>query len=51
MTKTPVVAHKFTLIEDLYEPAEFVGAERIQSSTFPDLQLKVEQVFSAGDEQ
>jgi Uma2 family endonuclease len=51
MTKTPAVAHKFTLIEDLYEPAEFVGAERIQSSTFPDLQLTVEQVFSAGDEQ
>ncbi|WP_414574541.1 Uma2 family endonuclease [Anabaena sp. CCY 9402-a] len=41
----------FTLIEDLYEPAEFVDAERIQSSTFPDLQLTVEQVFSAGDEQ
>ncbi|MBD2362889.1 Uma2 family endonuclease [Anabaena minutissima FACHB-250] len=40
----------FTLIEDLYESAEFVGAERIQSSTFPDLQLTVEQVFFAGDE-
>jgi Uma2 family endonuclease len=37
----------FTLIEELYEPVEFVGAERIQSQIFPELQLTVEQVLAA----
>jgi Uma2 family endonuclease len=39
----------FTLIEELYEPVEFVGTEFIQSATFPGLKLTVEQVLSAED--
>jgi len=39
----------FTLIEELYEPAEFVGTQRILSPTFPELQLTVEQVLSIED--
>ncbi|MBD2503770.1 Uma2 family endonuclease [Anabaena azotica] len=39
----------FTLIEELYEPVEFVGTEFIQSATFPELRLTVEQVLSAED--
>ncbi|MEH1794138.1 Uma2 family endonuclease [Nostoc sp.] len=37
----------FTLIEELYEPVEFVGSDRIQSQTFPQLELTVEQVLTA----
>jgi Uma2 family endonuclease len=37
----------FTLIEELYEPREFFGSDRIQSQTFPELELTVEQVFAA----
>lgn len=46
----------FTLIEELYEPAEFVGSNvlrqaatrlRIQSQTFPELELTAEQVLTA----
>jgi len=37
----------FTLIEELYEPAEFVGSEQIQSQIFPELKLTVEQVLTA----
>ncbi|MBU7581776.1 MAG: Uma2 family endonuclease [Nostoc sp. TH1S01] len=39
----------FTLIDELYEPAEFVGSERILSPTLPELTLTVEQVLSAED--
>jgi Uma2 family endonuclease len=39
----------FTLIDELYEPAEFVGADKILSATFPELKLTVEQVLSAED--
>ncbi len=39
----------FTLIEELYEPAEFVGSDRIQSQIFPELKLTVEQVLTAQD--
>jgi Uma2 family endonuclease len=39
----------FTLIEELYEPAEFVGSEQIQSQIFPELKLTVEQVLTAED--
>ncbi|BCL38623.1 hypothetical protein NSMS1_50700 [Nostoc sp. MS1] len=39
----------FTLIEELYEPVEFVGTEFIQSPTFPELKLTVEQVLCAED--
>jgi Uma2 family endonuclease len=39
----------FTLIEELYEPAEFVGSEQIQSQIFPELKLTVEQVLTAQD--
>ena len=39
----------FTLIEELYEPVEFFGTDRIQSQTFPKLELTVEQVLSAED--
>ncbi|MBW4686241.1 MAG: hypothetical protein KME40_14360 [Komarekiella atlantica HA4396-MV6] len=43
----------FTLIEELYESAEFVGSDvlrqadtrlRIQSQTFPELELTAEQI-------
>ncbi len=37
----------FTLIEELYEPVEFVGSQCIQSPTFPQLELTVEQVLTA----
>lgn len=37
----------FTLIEELYEPVEFVGSEQIQSQIFPELKLTVEQIFTA----
>lgn len=39
----------FTLIEELYEPLEFVGEDHIQSQTFPEIALTVEQVLTAGD--
>ncbi|MEH2301070.1 Uma2 family endonuclease [Nostoc sp.] len=39
----------FTLIEELYEPVEFFGTDRIQSQIFPKLELTVEQVLSAED--
>ncbi|MBD2595350.1 Uma2 family endonuclease [Nostoc spongiaeforme FACHB-130] len=39
----------FTLIDELYEPAEFIGSEKILSATFPELKLTVEQVLSAED--
>ncbi|WP_263975736.1 hypothetical protein [Amazonocrinis nigriterrae] len=39
----------FTLIEELYEPLEFVDGDYIQSQTFPDMALTVEQVLAAGD--
>jgi Uma2 family endonuclease len=39
----------FTLIEELYEPLEFVGGDHIQSQTFPEIVLTVEQVLAAGD--
>lgn len=39
----------FTLIEELYEPVEFVGNEHIQSQIFPELELTVEQVLTAED--
>ncbi|WP_199326188.1 Uma2 family endonuclease [Nostoc parmelioides] len=39
----------FGLIEELYEPVEFVGTESIQSQIFPELRLTVEQVLSAED--
>ncbi|ABA23801.1 Protein of unknown function DUF820 [Trichormus variabilis ATCC 29413] len=39
----------FSLIDELYEPVEFVGTESIQSLTFPELRLTVEQVLSAED--
>ncbi|MCC5618098.1 Uma2 family endonuclease [Nostoc sp. CHAB 5836] len=37
----------FTLIQELYEPVEFFGTARIQSQTFPELELTVEQVLMA----
>lgn len=37
----------FTLIEELYEPVEFFGTQCIQSQTFPELELTVEQVLTA----
>ena len=37
----------FTLIEDLYEPAEFVDGDRIQSQTFPELELTTGNVSLA----
>ncbi|BAZ01250.1 hypothetical protein NIES37_52490 [Tolypothrix tenuis PCC 7101] len=37
----------FILIEDLYEPVEFVDGDYIKSQTFPELQLTVEQVLTA----
>lgn len=37
----------FTLIEELYEPVEFVGSVQIQSQIFPELKLTVEQVLTA----
>lgn len=37
------------LIEKSYEPLDFVGTEFIQSPTFPELKLTVEQVLSAED--
>lgn len=36
-----------TLIEELYEPVEFVGTERIQSKIFAELELTVKQVLTA----
>ncbi|MDX2239382.1 MAG: hypothetical protein NW224_01750 [Leptolyngbyaceae cyanobacterium bins.302] len=36
----------FTLVEGLYDGAEFHDRDRIQSSTFPELQLTVEQVLT-----
>ncbi|MFN6535264.1 MAG: Uma2 family endonuclease [Nostoc sp. EkiNYC01] len=45
----------FTLIEELYEPVEFVGSDacggklRIKSQIFPELKLTAEQVLSAED--
>jgi hypothetical protein len=37
------------LIEELDKPLDFVGTEFIQSPTFPELKLTVEQVLSAED--
>ncbi|WP_373525658.1 Uma2 family endonuclease [Nostoc sp.] len=37
----------FTLIEELYELVEFFGNDRIQSQTFPHLELTVQQVLTA----
>jgi Uma2 family endonuclease len=37
----------FTLIEELYEGAEFVGAERIVSGIFPELTLTAGQIIGA----
>ena len=37
----------FTLVEELYEGMEFVGAEQIVSGTFPELTLTVEQIIWA----
>ncbi|MCC5620520.1 Uma2 family endonuclease [Nostoc sp. CHAB 5715] len=39
----------FTLIEELYEPVEFVGTQCIQSQIFPELELTAEQVLTAED--
>ena len=39
----------FTLVEGLYEPAEFVGSNPIVSQTFPELNLTVERVLAAGE--
>ncbi|MBD2101433.1 Uma2 family endonuclease [Leptolyngbya sp. FACHB-261] len=36
-----------TFVDDWYEPAEFVGSEEIQSQTFPELNLTVEQVLKS----
>ncbi|MFN6513937.1 MAG: Uma2 family endonuclease [Nostoc sp. CreGUA01] len=38
-----------SLIEELYEPIEFVSSDRIDSKIFPELKLTVEQVLSAED--
>jgi hypothetical protein len=38
----------FTLVEELYEGAEFVGTEQIVSGTFPELTLTAEQITWAG---
>ena len=38
----------FTLIEELYEGAEFAGTQQIVSSTFPELRLTAEQIIQAG---
>ncbi|MBD2728787.1 hypothetical protein H6G96_21290 [Nostoc sp. FACHB-892] len=37
------------LIEELYEPTDFVGTERIQYQISPELELIVEQVLRAED--
>lgn len=37
----------FRLIEELYEPVEFVDTERIQSQIFPELELTDEQMLTA----
>ncbi|MBG1260191.1 Uma2 family endonuclease [Nostoc commune] len=39
----------FTLIEELYEPLEFVGTQCIQSQIFPELELTAEQVLTSED--
>lgn len=38
-----------TLVEGFYEEAEFRGRDRVESSTFPNLQLIAEVVLSAGN--
>lgn len=37
----------FNSVEDLYEATEFVGGDRIQLQTFPELELTVERVLAA----
>ncbi|MCL1466687.1 Uma2 family endonuclease [Argonema galeatum] len=39
----------FTLIEELYEPVEFTGSDSIVSGTFPELELTVDLVLTAGE--
>jgi Uma2 family endonuclease len=39
----------FTLVEGLYEAAEFVGSDRIVSQTFPELDLTVDRVLAGGE--
>lgn len=39
----------FTLVEELYEPAEFVGSSVLVSETFKELRLRAEQVLRAGE--
>lgn len=39
----------FTLIEGMYDGAEFTGSDRIQSPTFPDLVLIADHVLTAGE--
>jgi len=39
----------FTLVEELYEPVEFTGSDRIVSGTFPELELTVDRVLAAGE--
>ncbi|MGB7441675.1 MAG: Uma2 family endonuclease [Coleofasciculaceae cyanobacterium] len=41
-------AMSFTLVEELYEGAEFIGTEQIVSGIFPELRLTVEQIIGAG---
>jgi Uma2 family endonuclease len=36
----------FTLFEELYESAQYVGSDIIESQTFPDLKLTVDQVLA-----
>ncbi|MFB2969512.1 Uma2 family endonuclease [Aerosakkonema sp. BLCC-F183] len=39
----------FSLVEELYEPVEFTGSDRIVSGTFPELELTLDRVLAAGE--
>jgi len=39
----------YSLVEDEYQVSQFRGAERIQSPTFPELNLTAEDIFMAGE--
>ena len=39
----------YTLIEDEYQVNQFRGNDRIQSATFPELNLTVQQIFEVGN--
>ncbi len=43
------IISSYTLIEGEYQVNQYVGDDRIQSPTFPELNLTVQQIFEIGN--